>query len=58
MDNNPELDEESAHNSSMEDVKSAVELKLYLLDLRAEAPNHFVLEQVQSIHGIVSRAGS
>ena len=63
VDNNPELDtvlnhEESAHNSSMEDVTSAVELKLCLLDLRAETPNHFVLEQVQSIHGIVSRAGS
>ena len=50
--------EDNAHNSSMDDVTAAVELKLCLLDLKSEAPNHFVLEQVQSIHGIVSRAGS
>lgn len=42
----------------MDDVTSAVELKLCLLDLKSEAPNHFILEQVQSIHGIVSKAGS
>ena len=51
-------DHETNHNSSMDDVTSAVELKLCLLDMRAEAPDQFVLEQVQSIHGIVSRAGS
>ena len=50
--------EDNAHNSSMDDVTSAVELKLCLLDLKSEAPNHFILEQVQSIHGIVSKAGS
>ena len=63
MDINPELvtgsdTEETVHNSSMDDVAWAVELKLCLLDLKSEAPNHFVLEQIQSIHGIVSRAGS
>ena len=50
--------EENIHNSSMDDVTSAVELKLCLLDLKSAAPDQFVLEQVQSIHGIVSRAGS
>ena len=42
----------------MDDVTSAVELKLCLMDLKSEAPDQFVLEQVQSIHGIVTRAGS
>ena len=50
--------DDNTHNGSMEDVTSAVELKLCLLDLKAEAPNRFALEQVQAIHGIVSRAGS
>ena len=50
--------DDNTHNASMDDVTSAVELKLCLLDLKAEAPNRFALEQVQSIHGIVSRAGS
>ena len=50
--------DDTAHNAPMDDVTSAVELKLCLLDLKAEAPNRFALEQVQSIHGIVSRAGS
>ena len=51
-------DHENNHNSSMDDVTSAVELKLCLMDLKSEAPDQFVLEQVQSIHGIVTRAGS
>ena len=49
---------DSPPEPSVDDVTSAMELKLTLLDLRRAHPDQFALDQVQTIHGIVSRSGS
>ena len=54
----PAADGSGSQATSMDDVTSALELKMTLLDLKAADPARFSLEQVRSIHGIVSRAGS